>query len=830
MSIAEFAENPDLYYAEVGKKFVAIVASKKLDSLDFAAKAKASKPKCQKGFSCGSSCISKSRKCKNAVNGQAATYLDWLKQTISSGGALSKDHVADATAAGLMGGNAPTTQPATPAATTTAATKKAAPLKPTVSTNQKELKAARSDLEQRFGRQVVEDAEKNVKKILADSDIYIRAGSTDTLEKILGDRFRTAHELGVTNHQIPLLKDKNYLDARARVEEKTLGVSKNTKDGDRPIYGYIGGSDMSGNAHSDVSDAYGSIAIKLKPEVKDRATFTGSDSFKSGIASPINNPNAASLVGLTRHGYDRSNLPNHYPDYYSNDSADGAHLRAAAKAKSIDDLVPKLAVTGKAYMEAQVHGGVTPKDIAEIHFSPTGINDRPSAAIAQFAKDNGVDLYVNGKKQSAKDLDNIINPPKKTQAQVINDALDNALSTGDFHEVVKHVKDIDDRAKKVKLAGGEADAHLKVLYELAGYDGKPKVGTEQDVTNVWQSGGALMVRGVAKDDNDPTKYLKQFQTGDYFVGNGIYGNGTYVGHAGAIKNGRFIGYDAKTAKADAKRAFADVAKHNYINKNSITFRMALDPSANVGIQSDLETERDNIAVKLSKWQIAEEQKIRASAKTVSPADVRKYNTALTKITKANSALASAAPVEESKKVINGGVSTQIIYSVTDGTQTLKFEVVKSTSLFSGKGDYGYIDVDGRYQKAKNQKDAIAQAHKAAIADKIQKETLARTGFASPPVKGAVDTATQKKIDDLSENVYKTFAVLGISNSDPNRYGKGNSADQGALGRFGVIRGYDAIALNHSYEPDTFMNLLNRSKVTIQQDPLDYKRAMKTGAF
>jgi hypothetical protein len=75
-----------------------------------------------------------------------------------------------------------------------------------------------------------------------------------------------------------------------------------------------------------------------------------------------------------------------------------------------------------------------------------------------------------------------------------------------------------------------------------------------------------MVRGDRPDPTDRTKYLKQFQSGDFHVGTGIYGNGTYVGHAGTIVNGKFVGHSPTTAKADAKRAFDDVAKHSYISQ------------------------------------------------------------------------------------------------------------------------------------------------------------------------------------------------------------------------------------------------------------------------
>jgi hypothetical protein len=51
---------------------------------------------------------------------------------------------------------------------------------------------------------------------------------------------------------------------------------------------------------------------------------------------------------------------------------------------------------------------------------------------------------------------------------------------------------------------------------------------------------------------------------------------------------------------------------------------------------------------------------------------------------------------------------------------------------------------------------------------------------------------------------------------------------GSSGRFAVARGYDAIALNGSYEPNSFMNLLNRTVVTVQDKPVAYGTAKRLG--
>ncbi len=49
------------------------------------------------------------------------------------------------------------------------------------------------------------------------------------------------------------------------------------------------------------------------------------------------------------------------------------------------------------------------------------------------------------------------------------------------------------------------------------------------------------------------------------------------------------------------------------------------------------------------------------------------------------------------------------------------------------------------------------------------------------------------------------------------------------GRLAVIRGYDAIVLNQSYQQNSFMNLLNRSKTIVQDTDLGFKDGQKIGA-
>ena len=796
-------------YEEIGKR---VVAFRQLHTLNFA-KSTQSK-KCSKGYPCGRSCINKNRNCSNPLKGQAKSFAAYLA-TISG-------------ASGSSGSTAPApaTTTTTPAPTTTSSTSGSAAIK----TNQSELDKSRADLEQRYGAKTVEAAEKNVQRILddADTNIYVRVGNAKTLELILGDRFKTAHELNKTDHDIPFLAD-DYLTARSRVEGKTLGYDpKGTADSDRPIYGYIGGKDLAGASHADTAKAYGSIAVKLKSDVKDRATFTAADSFKSGIASQIKNdgdpppPNAASLVASTRHGYDVDKLPAHYPGYYNDKSIHGSQLQQAGKAKTVDDLATIGAPTGNRYIEAQVHGKVTPRDIAEIAFTPTGVSDRPSAAIAQFAKDNGVPLLVNGKKLSNDELDNIITPPADKRSKTLQD-LAKALDSDDFDAAMGHALQIADKAQTLQLSGGESDRALKALYQESGYDALPTVATSADIDKIYSDGGLLMVRGVAKaTSGDPNQYLKDFQSGDYFTGNGIYGNGTYVGHSGHFTpSGQFVFKNPKTAAKDAKTAVTNVERNGYISARTVNFRMAADPkSFNVVTQTQLLKERDDLDKKITAWAKTERQKV-VSANSNTPTltaaqkkqikqESKDFTQSLdvAKATIKSDGVLAQAHNAKYRKMPQLSNSMAILTDVDD------VSVPHTNSKFGKTLNFKLIDaVDGYYAIGPDGdlKQLTGRTKKTAIKSAVKAFSEAH-GYSSA---GVNLPKANKAITDFDGRVRQVRTILGLGNNE--------------ISNLAVIRGYDAVALDQSYEPTTFMNLLNRSKVYIQDQPLDWKRAKKTGA-
>lgn len=669
-----------------------------------------------------------------------------------------------------------------------------------IKTNQVELSQKRSDLVQRFGAKTVSDAELNVQKVLDKADVFVRVGTSDTLEKILSDRFRTVAEIGTDTHSIPDLKG-GYQVARKRVEAKILGYSTSTNPGDRPIYGYLGSSNLNGRSHADAADTYGSITLKMKADVKGRTTFTGQDSFKSGIASEVKNsgspppPNAASLTSSTRHGYDRDKLPSHYPSNLRGDQGDLAKLQAATKAKDIDELAPSLRTTGKSYVEAQIHGKVRPTDIAEIHFSPKKNDDQPTAAIAQFAKDNKVKLFVNGKEINP---DDILKPPAsaKLRTQQLNDAIDKR----DFAEVLKLTDAISADIAKVTLTPGERDAALKQLFKDAGFDGKPKIGTAKDVTDAWKQGGTLAVRGL-NPGKTRTELFDLFKNGDYFTGNGIYGNGTYVSAA-----------NGTTAKA-ANDALKAIRTHRYATARGVTFRFAIEKDAKLIKASDFAKEDKKIRKDFNDWVDQERARIAKSSgtKVASSTKLAKDFTKSLDVATATTSVSGTinSGVYSSYALFSQFSSVTRVDRITYSHKDSRFGQMQGATVFTNPNGSRYLlKEDGTVQSLKAKTTVAAQKEVAKI---LGEQYAASNG-------GGTSSLFSPALKQFDDRVKAAQEVLfGGTGNAPHPKDPTTVYSE----RLAVIRGYDGIKLNHSYEENNFLLLFNRTKVIVQDREIKY---------
>jgi hypothetical protein len=186
----------------------------------------------------------------------------------------------------------------------------------------------------------IEKEDRHLRDVIGRAEIYSRA-RLQSLDQIMRDgRFKSQFETNSSGGTL----DPSF---RAEVEGKMMGLPRDLDPARRPIYGYLaegpGGGSLSG---------YGEVAIKFKPGVRDRSTFTIGDSF--GTYANVNfEPSAPSPV---------SN-----PRYWSFPWAkDASHLEV------LSETVRNAGRVGRrSYTEVQMHGGVKTSDIEEVIFPST---------------------------------------------------------------------------------------------------------------------------------------------------------------------------------------------------------------------------------------------------------------------------------------------------------------------------------------------------------------------------------------------------------------------------------------------------------------------------
>lgn len=203
----------------------------------------------------------------------------------------------------------------------------------------------------KLAKEWIAENEARVEPIIERSDVYVRV-EPQSLTRILQEgRIRTYHEpegqeTSISNHE-----GGNTPEMRRRIEEAYWGGEA------YPIYGYLA-DDEDGFVDAESSHAlptveaglgfYGDIAIRLKPEVRDRTTYTLGDTSAlfGGYESPVVVPQPV-------------NAPS---------SLAGAHFNDATRSTSIQENV--LQNFGKTpYWEAQILGGVSLADIDRITFA-----------------------------------------------------------------------------------------------------------------------------------------------------------------------------------------------------------------------------------------------------------------------------------------------------------------------------------------------------------------------------------------------------------------------------------------------------------------------------
>ena len=196
-----------------------------------------------------------------------------------------------------------------------------------------------------------------VKSAVAKAGVFV-AAPPDVVDKVLRDgRYKSQFETNAS-HGGDVQKE-----ARAEGEAGVLGVPINTKNKDRPVYGYAsdrrpnnkGDSEVTGDpsvaSNHMTTRGYGRVILEMKDSVKDRSTITFGDSLNhsaSQVSSPMRDPSYRSL-----------------------DFVDGSHIVPnVVKHKSVD----AQAVYEKGewrtgdYTEVQIHHGLPVTDIAKAWF------------------------------------------------------------------------------------------------------------------------------------------------------------------------------------------------------------------------------------------------------------------------------------------------------------------------------------------------------------------------------------------------------------------------------------------------------------------------------
>jgi SPP1 gp7 family putative phage head morphogenesis protein len=165
---------------------------------------------------------------------------------------------------------------------------------------------------------------------IAQSEVKIRAGET-ALQSIIADgRIKTAHEVEKNfGGYSPI--DSTYRNLRTKLENQTWGIPENAV---QPIYGYI---DTPGFINKPDVKAYGNVSIVLKDKIKNRVTFTVGDSLNDKLV-PVQITKAA-----------KNEITN-------------KELSSAVQRQG--EWNPQKA----AYLEAQIHGGVSVYDIERVEF------------------------------------------------------------------------------------------------------------------------------------------------------------------------------------------------------------------------------------------------------------------------------------------------------------------------------------------------------------------------------------------------------------------------------------------------------------------------------
>ncbi len=197
--------------------------------------------------------------------------------------------------------------------------------------------------------QLQADLAARAKAAFADRTVATNVDNARLEEILTGGRFKTQFETGRSGGMF-------QPQERAVREEQWFGIPTDAAPETRPIYGYL----VTGGDGKGIVDVYGGARVVFRDDVRGRTTAQVGDSMEhilTGRPAPVDNP-----------------------DWY----AFTIQYEEPALAK-LDRNYDGPAFNKKTYIEAQIHGGVTVDDIAEVIFT-----SRPTPELVALLRERGI--------------------------------------------------------------------------------------------------------------------------------------------------------------------------------------------------------------------------------------------------------------------------------------------------------------------------------------------------------------------------------------------------------------------------------------------------------
>lgn len=191
----------------------------------------------------------------------------------------------------------------------------------------------------------------------------------DTMHEVIQDgRIKTLKEV---NREVGNIKSTDYNRVRFAYERDVVGLPTGRRLAERPIYGW---AEQFQKDDASMSMIYGGVEIHLKPEVMDRTTLTIDDSLNRGVypiwANEIDTASDDMMLAASIWASDR---------YYSVDENGEQYVGTAPGWEGGPGNLSTW------YTEAQVHGGVSLDDIAEVVLEfPDTLSAEDQAALADL--------------------------------------------------------------------------------------------------------------------------------------------------------------------------------------------------------------------------------------------------------------------------------------------------------------------------------------------------------------------------------------------------------------------------------------------------------------